>query len=171
MFNKLGIEENLWKNRRKLNIVKDFYLAHVTRWKFSCILINSCMKKMEKNRSILSLLLWSLVLGIMTKMYIVNILTWFRSYLNAVKEKAILYSMKMVWLSHESVSLSGMPDTLRPYEMYSLSVASIHGILQARILEWVAIPLFKGSSPTRDWTWVSCTAADSLPSEPSGKPI
>ena len=32
---------------------------------------------------------------------------------------------------------------------------SIHGILQARILEWVAIPFSRGSSQFRDWTQVS----------------
>uniref|UniRef100_A0A4W2BM13 Large ribosomal subunit protein eL36 n=1 Tax=Bos indicus x Bos taurus TaxID=30522 RepID=A0A4W2BM13_BOBOX len=32
------------------------------------------------------------------------------------------------------------------------------GILQARILEWVAIPFSRGSSRPRDQTWVSCTA-------------
>ena len=32
--------------------------------------------------------------------------------------------------------------------------SSIHGILQARILEWVAIPFSRGSSQPRDWTWV-----------------
>ena len=36
--------------------------------------------------------------------------------------------------------------------------SSIHGILQARILEWVAISFSRGSSPPRDWTQVSCTA-------------
>ena len=34
----------------------------------------------------------------------------------------------------------------------------VHGILQARILECVAIPFSKGSSQARDWTWVSCIA-------------
>ena len=34
----------------------------------------------------------------------------------------------------------------------------IHGILQARILEWVAISFSRGSSQPRHWTWVSCTA-------------
>ena len=29
------------------------------------------------------------------------------------------------------------------------------GILQARILEWVAIPFPRGSSQTKDWVWVS----------------
>ena len=33
-----------------------------------------------------------------------------------------------------------------------------HGILQARILEWVAFPFSRGSSQTRDWTQVSLTA-------------
>ena len=34
----------------------------------------------------------------------------------------------------------------------------IHGILQARTLEWVAIPFSWGSYLPRDWTWVSCIA-------------
>ena len=47
--------------------------------------------------------------------------------------------------------------------------SEFRGILQAKILEWVAI-LFSRSSQPRDQTWVSCIAADSLPSEPPGKP-
>ena len=41
---------------------------------------------------------------------------------------------------------------------YSLPDSSVHGILQARILEWVAIPFSSRSSWPRDQTWVSCTA-------------
>ena len=37
--------------------------------------------------------------------------------------------------------------------------SSVHGILQARILEWVAMPFSRGSSPPRDQTGVSCTAS------------
>ena len=37
----------------------------------------------------------------------------------------------------------------------SLPGSSIHGIFQARILEWVAIFFSRGSSPPRDWTQVS----------------
>ena len=33
--------------------------------------------------------------------------------------------------------------------------SSVHGILQARILEWVAVPSSRGSSPCRDQTRVS----------------
>ena len=36
--------------------------------------------------------------------------------------------------------------------------SSVHGTLQARILEWIAIPFSRGSSWPRDQTWVSCIA-------------
>ena len=36
--------------------------------------------------------------------------------------------------------------------------SSVHGILQARILEWVAMPSSKGSPPPRDQTRVSCVS-------------
>ena len=39
---------------------------------------------------------------------------------------------------------------------YSPPGFSVHEILQARILEWAAIPFSRGSSPPRDQTWVSC---------------
>ena len=41
---------------------------------------------------------------------------------------------------------------------YSPPGSSVHGILQARILEWVALPSSRGSSQPRDWTQVSCIA-------------
>ena len=41
---------------------------------------------------------------------------------------------------------------------YSLPGSSVHRILQARILQWVAIPFSRGFSQPRDWTWVSCLA-------------
>ena len=40
--------------------------------------------------------------------------------------------------------------------------SSVQGILQARILEWVAISLSRGSSQPRDWTWSPALQADSL---------
>ena len=46
----------------------------------------------------------------------------------------------------------------------------VHGILQARIMEWVAFPFSRESSQPRDWTQVSTLWADSLPAEPQGKP-
>ena len=41
---------------------------------------------------------------------------------------------------------------------YSPPGSSVHGILQARILEWVAISFSRGSSQSRDQTQVSCIA-------------
>ena len=40
----------------------------------------------------------------------------------------------------------------------SMPGSSVHGVLQARTLEWVAIPFFRGSSQPRDQTLVSCIA-------------
>ena len=34
----------------------------------------------------------------------------------------------------------------------------VHGILQAKILEWVAFPFSRFNSWLRNWTWVSCIA-------------
>ena len=51
--------------------------------------------------------------------------------------------------------------------------SSVHGIPQARTLEWAAIFSSRGSSWPRDWTSVSCsscTAGRFFASEPQGKP-
>ena len=48
--------------------------------------------------------------------------------------------------------------------------SSVHGILQARMLEWVAIPFSRGSSRPMDQTQVSCTAGRFFTSEPPGNP-
>ena len=45
-----------------------------------------------------------------------------------------------------------MSDSLQPHE------DTVHGILQARLLEWVAFPFSRGSSQPRDRTQVSCIA-------------
>ena len=43
-----------------------------------------------------------------------------------------------------------------PWTDYSLPGSSIHGIFQARILEWVAMSFSRRSFWPRDWTWVFC---------------
>ena len=56
---------------------------------------------------------------------------------------------------------------------YSLPGSSVHRILQARILEWVAMPSSGGSSYPRDQTCVSfsyCTAGGFFTAEPPGRP-
>ena len=54
-----------------------------------------------------------------------------------------------------SVSCSVCPTLCNPIDC-SPPGSSVHGISQAKILEWVALPFFKWSSPPRDLTWVSC---------------
>ena len=39
--------------------------------------------------------------------------------------------------------------------LYDLMDYIVHGILQARILEWVAFSFSRGSSQPRDWTQIS----------------
>ena len=54
---------------------------------------------------------------------------------------------------------------------YSLPGFSVHGILQARILEWIAIPFSRGTSKPRVEPWSPALQADSLPFELQGSPI
>ena len=66
--------------------------------------------------------------------------------------------------SHSHVQLFATPWTVAHQAPLSI------GILQVRILEWVASPSSRGSSQPRDWIQVSALQADSLLSEPPGKP-
>ena len=50
----------------------------------------------------------------------------------------------------------------------SLPGSSVHGVLQARILQWVAVPSSRGSSRSRDWTQVSYGSC--IGRWPPGKP-
>ena len=54
------------------------------------------------------------------------------------------------WFSHEVVSGSCNPVDCSPLGFF------VHGILQARILEWVAISFSRGYSWPKNWTWVFC---------------
>ena len=47
--------------------------------------------------------------------------------------------------------------------------SSVHGIFQARILDWVAISFSRGPSWPRNQTHVSCTAGRFFTTEPPGK--
>ena len=72
-----------------------------------------------------------------------------------------------LWLGQATVeqwkwkwSRSVMSYFLQSHGLYSLPGSSVHGILQARILEWVAMPSSRGSSQPRDGTQVSCVAGE-----------
>ena len=55
------------------------------------------------------------------------------------------------------VACSAVSDSCDPIDCSSPG-SSVHGILQPRILQWVAISSSRGSSQPRDQTQVSCTA-------------
>ena len=74
--------------------------------------------------------------------------------------------LKVGWQCHQIVSTKErekvlvtncLPGSLQPHDC-SPPGSSVHGILQARILEWVAMPSSRGSSQPRDRTQVSCIA-------------
>ena len=53
----------------------------------------------------------------------------------------------------ESEATQSCPTLCDPMDC-SLPRSSVHGILQAIVLEWIAIPFSRGSSQPRDRTWV-----------------
>ena len=60
------------------------------------------------------------------------------------------------------VKVSSLCPTLCGLMDCSLPGSSVHGIFQARILEWVAIPFSRGSWQPRDWTQASRTGSGFL---------
>ena len=72
-------------------------------------------------------------------------------------QKNIRIEIHLLQFSHMKVSVTQSCLTLCDHMDCSLPGSSVHGILQARILQY-AIPFLGGSSQTRDWTWVSCIA-------------
>ena len=83
-----------------------------------------------------------------------------------------LFCPKQHWNIHICccVSSSVVSNSLWPHRLYSPLESSVHGILQARILERVTIPFSRGSSWPGDWTLFSCIAGRFLLFEPPGKP-
>ena len=73
------------------------------------------------------------------------------------------------WPLSESEVTKLCPTLCDPVD-YSPPGPSIHGILQARILEWGAISFSRGSSWPRGRTQSLALQADALTSEPPGKP-
>ena len=60
--------------------------------------------------------------------------------------------------------------TLRPHQDCNLPGSSDHGILQVKMLEWVAIPSSRGPSQPRDWTGTAWILGRFFTTEPPGKP-
>ena len=76
----------------------------------------------------------------------------------------------MMYLKSKVLVTQSCPALWNPMDC-SLPGSSDNRILQARILEWVAIPFFRGSSQPRDWTQGSCMAGRFFATGPPGKSL
>ena len=82
---------------------------------------------------------------------------WVQEFRNELKIwEFILWMQPLLFLATKSFL------TLQPHELYSPPGSSVHGMFQARILEWVAVSFSRGSSWPRDWTCISCIASPIL---------
>ena len=70
---------------------------------------------------------------------------------------------RFTFLEQQFLTVLGSCLTLCNSMDHSLPGSSVHGILRARILKWVAIPFSKGSLRPRDQTQVSCIASGFFP--------
>ena len=85
-----------------------------------------------------------------------NIYSFMYLFISVIKKKKIL-SFVTTWMDLETIVLTDIkvkvaqscPTLCNPMDY------TVHRILQARILEWVAIPFSRGSSQSRDQTQVS----------------
>ena len=66
--------------------------------------------------------------------------------------------------------LTTLCPTLCDHMDYNPPASVVHGISEARILEWVSISFSRVSSQPRNQTCVSCIAGVFFTTEPSGKP-
>ena len=84
-------------------------------------------------------------------------LTCFTQY-NAFESQTSFCSCQYISFALLCVLVPQSCLTLRDPMDYTLPDSSVHGILQARILEWVVIPFSRASFQLRDQTSVSCIA-------------
>ena len=92
------------------------------------------------------------------------------SFLNFTPNSYLLTNIPFIYKT-QKVKVLDISDSLPPHELYSPPGSSVYGILQARILEWVAFPSpgdlphpgIEPGSPELQ--------ADSLPSELPVKPF
>ena len=80
--------------------------------------------------------------------------------------------MKVCLIVHVCVPVSRLvvSNSCDPLD-YSPPGFSVHGISQARLVEWVAISSYRGSSQSRDQTRVFCIAGGFFTTESPGKPM
>ena len=82
-------------------------------------------------------------------------LFFFGAFYHLLEEQRIVWEFSSLWVRRKTESCSVMSNSVTPWTVCSPPDSSVHGILQARTLEWAAISFSRGSSQLRDWTQVS----------------
>ena len=133
---------------------------------WTSLICNSLMKMRRKK------LATSYVIGSLQKLSeLVMQIDWFLSIINCtisvsnIKNARIIMTIT-IFVSHICILCvhSVMSNSLQPIEC-NLAASSVHGIFQARILEWVVISSSRGSSQPTDQTcvsYISCTGRQVL---------
>ena len=95
----------------------------------------------KRNHSVKEIIVYGIFCGI----------NFFFTWYNALES----HSSCCIHACMRAKSLQLCPTLCNPMDHIPTG-SSVHGILQARILEWVAMPSFRGSSWPRDQTHISC---------------
>ena len=89
----------------------------------------------------------------------------------AIKKKNEIFPFVTTWVDLEKkVEVTQLCLTLSDSMNCSPPGSSVHGILQATVLEWVALPFSRGSSAPGIEPWSPTMQVYSLLSVPPGKP-
>ena len=97
--------------------------------------------------------------------WLLGSLLFYRMQIMSEKTEVSMLLLSLLSLSLVTQSCPGLCNSMD----CSLLGSSIHGISQARILEWVAISFSRQSSQPRDWSHIFCLAGRFFTSEPPGK--
>ena len=95
-------------------------------------------------------------------------------YVVIINEVFCVYIYIQMYIHRHACSVAQLCLTLWDSMDCSPSGSSVHGISQARILEWVAVSFSRGSSWPKDWThvsFISCNGKWIFYHWATGKPI
>ena len=96
--------------------------------------------------------------------------TLFNSYISSNRYLVEKFGFSMYTVAYVHTQLLQLCLTLWNPVDCSLPGSCIYGILQARILEWAAIPFSSGPFWPRERTYISCIEGWLFSAEPLGKP-
>ena len=121
-------------------------------WQHTCIFKRGIARVIENNGQSPDLQARRTISVIFTPHYRLWLFKWI------ILLDSVLSSVRLEHNMWKCFSCSDMSNYLWPHGLWPTMGSSVHGILHARILEWVAIPFSSGSSLPREWTCVSCLA-------------